>query len=160
EIAMHANARVFVIVEPRAAELAIVHPKAERLDEMQFGAGVRREANHVAGIRRDFGVDEDHGEHHDPLTVRATTHASTRTAPALRSARAAAPIVAPVVITSSTIAMLHPAIASLAANASRTLRTRWRSVSPACGGASRIRVSPRASGTSTHADSRRAISCA
>jgi hypothetical protein len=34
---MDAHTRVLVIVEPGALQLPIVHPEAERLDEVQFG---------------------------------------------------------------------------------------------------------------------------
>jgi hypothetical protein len=63
EARMHAYLRVFVIVETRAAQLAIVHPESQRLDEMELGAGIRRQPDHVAGIGRDFGMDKDDGEH-------------------------------------------------------------------------------------------------
>ena len=60
---MHGDSRVFVVIEARAAQLAVVHAEAEGFDEMQSGPRIRRQADHVAGVRRDFGVDEDDGEH-------------------------------------------------------------------------------------------------
>ena len=63
EIAMNAHARVLVIVEAGALQFAVVHPETERLDEVQLRRGIGGEPDHVAGVRRDFGVDEDDGEH-------------------------------------------------------------------------------------------------
>ena len=62
-IAVHGDARVLVVVEPGALQLAIVHPEPQRLDQVQFGGRIGGEADHVAGVRRDFGMDEDDGEH-------------------------------------------------------------------------------------------------
>ena len=46
-----------------ALELLVVHRKAERFDQVQRAAGVGREPDHVAGVGRDLGVDEDDVEH-------------------------------------------------------------------------------------------------
>ena len=109
---MHANARELVIVESRAFELAVVHPEAERLDQVQQGGRVGGEPDDVAGVGRNFRVHEDDGEFRRVLcgghrrllgsshggSVRATTQHSTRSAPAATSVRAASASVAPVVI--------------------------------------------------------------
>jgi hypothetical protein len=68
--------------------------------------------------------------------------------------------VAPVVITSSTIATASPSSRLTAMNALRTFVVRAASASPACGGESRTRRSAATSGTDVRRDTRRAISCA
>ncbi len=60
---MNLHVGKLVVVEPGALELAVIHGEAERLDQVQARAGVRREADHVAGVRRDLGMDEDDVEH-------------------------------------------------------------------------------------------------
>ncbi len=54
---------VFVVIEPRSAQQLVVHRKTQRLDEMQLAAGVGGQADHVAGVGRDFGVDENDAKH-------------------------------------------------------------------------------------------------
>jgi hypothetical protein len=62
-VAVALHARIFVVVEPRAAQAPVVHGKAQRLDQVQLAAGVGREADHVTGVGRDFRFDEDDAEH-------------------------------------------------------------------------------------------------
>ena len=66
---MDGDARIFVIIEAGTAQVAIVHPEAQRLDEMQVGCRVGRQPDHVAGVGRDLGVDEDDGEHGNGFAV-------------------------------------------------------------------------------------------
>src|SRR5437762_2084059 len=54
---------IFVIVEPRASELTIVQLESQRFDEMKLGTGVGGEADDVAGIRWDIGMNQYYGEH-------------------------------------------------------------------------------------------------
>src|SRR5207249_11568815 len=56
---LHHDARVFVVIEPGALQLFVVEGEAERAHEVQARAGVRREPDDVAGVRRDFGLDQD-----------------------------------------------------------------------------------------------------
>ena len=97
-----------MVVEAGAPQQLVVHRKAERLHQVQLAAAVGGQADHVAGVGRDLRFDEDDAEHRgltsSPNGVRATTHTSTRAAPARVSASAAACAVAPVVNTSSTSA--------------------------------------------------------
>jgi hypothetical protein len=67
------------------------HAKYGSLARYREASGIQHRG-HLVGVRPGAGV-------------RATTHASTPAAPARRAARAAAASVAPVVITSSTIAI-------------------------------------------------------
>ncbi|EDT11909.1 hypothetical protein BgramDRAFT_1515 [Paraburkholderia graminis C4D1M] len=60
---MHIHLGVLVIVEAGAAQLGVVERKAERLDQMQTCAGVRTQADDVAGVRRNFRFDENDIEH-------------------------------------------------------------------------------------------------
>ncbi len=60
---MDPHARVLVVIEPGALQLAVIHPEAQRFDEIELSGRVRGEPDHVAGIRRNFGVDENDGEH-------------------------------------------------------------------------------------------------
>ena len=63
---MDNDARVLVIVEPRAFQLTVVHSEAQRLDEMEVGGRIGGEPDHVAGIGRDFRMDENDGKHDSP----------------------------------------------------------------------------------------------
>jgi hypothetical protein len=60
---MHAHRRVLVIVEPRAPHPGVFERKSQRLDQMQLRAGVGAQADHIAGVRRDFGFDKNDVEH-------------------------------------------------------------------------------------------------
>ncbi len=55
--------RILVVVQPGAAHVAVFHAKAQGLDQMQGAACVGTQADDVAGVGRDFGVDEDDVEH-------------------------------------------------------------------------------------------------
>ena len=60
---MHRHTRQLVIVEAGAPELFVFHREAERLDEVQPRAGVGGEADDVARVGRDLGVDENDVKH-------------------------------------------------------------------------------------------------
>ena len=62
-IAVDRDARVLVIVETGALQVAVVHPETERLDQMQVRRRVRGQADHVAGVGRNFRMDQHDGEH-------------------------------------------------------------------------------------------------
>ena len=62
-VGMAAQFGVFVVIQPGAPQQLVVHREAQRLDQVQLAAGVGTEPDHVAGVRRDFGVDEDDVEH-------------------------------------------------------------------------------------------------
>ncbi len=62
-VGVAAHVGVLVVVQPGAPHQLVVHGKAQRLDQVQRAAGVRAQADHVARVRRDFGVDEDDVEH-------------------------------------------------------------------------------------------------
>src|SRR5205814_10715762 len=110
-----------VIVEAGALQLPVVHRIAERLDEVQARAGVGREPDYIAAVRRDLGVHEDDVNHGGVL---ATIQFTTRSAPERLSVRAISSSVAPVVMTSSTTATVAPISARVQRKAPRTLR--WR----------------------------------
>ena len=82
----------------------------ERLHQVQRAAAVRTQADHVAGVGRDLGLNENDRRHGARIqsapggSVRATTQFSTRAAPARLSVPANSASDAPVVITSSTTA--------------------------------------------------------
>ena len=48
----------------------------ERLDQMQLRPRIRAQANHVAGIRRNFRAMQDHVEHQAWFTTAAIHRAS------------------------------------------------------------------------------------
>ena len=50
---MHGDRSQVVVVQPGAAKLGFGKVEAERLDEMQFGAGGRRSPDCIARIGRD-----------------------------------------------------------------------------------------------------------
>ena len=51
------------VVQSGTLELLVLEVEAERLDQVQAGAGIRREADDVAGVGRDLRMDEDDVEH-------------------------------------------------------------------------------------------------
>ena len=46
-----------------ASQSGIVKCEAQRADQVQHGAGIRTQANHVAGVRRDLGAEQDDMQH-------------------------------------------------------------------------------------------------
>src|SRR5581483_4903716 len=156
------DARVLMVVEPGAAKLAVVEREAERLDEVEPRPGVRSEADDVARVRRDLGMDErdlDHAQ--DAGAVRATTQFTTRAAPACFSVAASSSSVLPVVITSSTTAMLAPPSGRVARNAPRTFFARSLQGSSVWVAVSRLRSqSASSSGARSALATGRAISTA
>ena len=62
-VLVHNHGREFVIIQPRTAHLGVVDGKAQRFDEVQGAAGVGAQADDVAGVGRDFGLDKDDVEH-------------------------------------------------------------------------------------------------
>ena len=54
-----AHLGVLVVVQPRAPQELVVHRKPQRLDQMQGAAGVGRQPDDVAGVGRNFGLDQD-----------------------------------------------------------------------------------------------------
>src|SRR5271169_936858 len=48
-----------VVVESGAPQFAVAEAKPQRLDQVQLGAGVGREADDVAGVGRDFRLHQD-----------------------------------------------------------------------------------------------------
>lgn len=113
--AMRFELRVFVVVQPGASHVFVIHRKAQGLHQVQSAARVGRKPNGVAGVRWDFRLNQHNVKHapivakrHSPpqapwfSSVRAKTTALTALAPPARSVWAAEKMVAPVVITSST----------------------------------------------------------
>ena len=82
---MAAHRRVLVVVQPGASQLPVVHVKAQRLDQMQRTAGVGCQADHIAGVGRNFRRDQNDMEHrrHCPPVWRRRARATAR-APAPR----------------------------------------------------------------------------
>lgn len=62
-VLVHGHGREFMIIQPRTAHLGVVDGKAQRFDEVQGAAGVGAQADDVAGVGRDFGLDKDDMEH-------------------------------------------------------------------------------------------------
>ena len=60
---MDLHGGVLVVVEAGAAQARVVEREAQRLDQVQPRAGVRAQADDVAGVGRDFGLVEDDVEH-------------------------------------------------------------------------------------------------
>ncbi len=54
---------VCVIVQTCPAAGLVADIEAERLDQMQFGTGIGTHPNDVAGIGRDFRLEENNGKH-------------------------------------------------------------------------------------------------
>jgi hypothetical protein len=149
-----------VVVEAGALELAVAEREPERLDQVQLGAGVRREPDHVARVGRDLGMDEHDREHRgasrrrrardDPrLDVRGAGAAQRRRRG--RRGRAGRHHV---------VDEREPRAVERrdAANAPRTLRSRSRHGRRACGAPCLSLTSPRASGSPVARESAFAIS--
>ena len=62
-VLVHGHGREFMIIQPCAAHLGVVDGKTQRFDEVQGAAGVGAQADDVAGVGRDFGLDKDDVEH-------------------------------------------------------------------------------------------------
>ena len=59
----------FTIVQPGPAKLFIIEIEAQRADKMQSYARVGTKANDVARVRRNFGLEENDGEHRPIIKV-------------------------------------------------------------------------------------------
>ena len=113
------HAGVLVIIEAGAFQFGVFERKTQRFDQVQFTAGVGTESNNIACIRRYFRLVENNGKHRCGANIpmnqqvgqvrrkmaRASTQASTCLAPLCSRVLASACRVAPVLATSSTIAM-------------------------------------------------------
>ena len=64
------HGRVLVVVQARAAHVLVFHREAQRFDQMQGATGVGRQADDIARVGWDFGVDEDDVEH-APIVLHA-----------------------------------------------------------------------------------------
>ena len=62
-VLVHGHGCEFMIIQPRTAHLGVVDGKAQRFDEVQGAAGVGTQADDVAGVGRDLGLDKDDVEH-------------------------------------------------------------------------------------------------
>ncbi len=56
---MHLQTRVFVIVQAGALELLVAEVKAQGLDQVQARAGIGAQADHIARVGRNFGLEQD-----------------------------------------------------------------------------------------------------
>jgi hypothetical protein len=61
---MNFDVREIVIVEAGPPQALVIQAKSQRLDQMQSGAGVRAQANDVAGITRNLRL-EQHDMNHE-----------------------------------------------------------------------------------------------
>jgi hypothetical protein len=64
---MHADPGQVVVIQAGAGQLPVFQIEAERLHQMQSGTGIRGQPYHIAGIGRDFGLEEDDMKHLNPL---------------------------------------------------------------------------------------------
>ena len=53
----------FVVIQAGSAEANVVQLKAKRLDQVQLAAGIGTQANDVASVGRDFGLEQDDMAH-------------------------------------------------------------------------------------------------
>ena len=60
---MHLHRNELVIVQPRPAHFGVVDGKAQRFDQVQRAAGIGAQPDDIAGVGRDFGLDENDVEH-------------------------------------------------------------------------------------------------
>ena len=61
---MHADLSQLTVIEPGPPYRARIEPEAQRLDEVQAGAGVGAQPDDVAGIGRDLGLEQDDVQWH------------------------------------------------------------------------------------------------
>ena len=62
-IRMPAHVGPLVVIQPGAAQQAVVHGKAQRLNEVQRAARIGRQADDVAGVGRNFGFNQNDVKH-------------------------------------------------------------------------------------------------
>lgn len=55
--------RILVVVQPGATQAFVIQFETQRLDQVQLAAGVGAQADDVAGIGWDFGLEQDDVEH-------------------------------------------------------------------------------------------------
>ena len=60
---MHLQRGVLVVVQPGALELLVLQGEAQRRDQVQPRPGVGAQADDVAGVGRNFGLEQDDVEH-------------------------------------------------------------------------------------------------
>jgi hypothetical protein len=60
---VHRQVGVLVVIQARPAQLLVGDPEAQGLDQVQAAAGVGGQADDVAGVGRDFRLEQDDVEH-------------------------------------------------------------------------------------------------
>ena len=60
---MDVQLRVLVVVQAGTAHLLVAQVKTQGLDQMQLTARVGRQADHVAGVGRNFRLNQDDVKH-------------------------------------------------------------------------------------------------
>jgi len=60
---MHGHASEIVVIQPGAGQMLVGQVESERLDQVEPTAGIGREADDVAGVGRDLGLEENDFEH-------------------------------------------------------------------------------------------------
>ncbi len=60
---MHFDGREIVIVEPGSLQALVVQAESQRFHQVQRRAGVRAQADHIARIRRNLGLEQHDVEH-------------------------------------------------------------------------------------------------
>jgi hypothetical protein len=54
---------VLMVIKACTSHVLVIHRKSQGLHQVQRAAGVGRQADHVARIGRDFGLNEDDVKH-------------------------------------------------------------------------------------------------
>jgi hypothetical protein len=60
---MNLHSSVLMIIKASATHAGILKWKPERFDQVQLGAGICTQANDIAGVGRDFGLDQYNMKH-------------------------------------------------------------------------------------------------
>ena len=60
---MNLDAREVVVIESGSLQALVIQPEAQGLDQMQGRAGVRAEADGIAGIRRNLRLEQHDMKH-------------------------------------------------------------------------------------------------
>src|SRR5690606_24910578 len=77
EVGVEADVREVVVVETGAAQLRVLEVEAERLDEVEPGAGDGREPDRIVGVPGDHGLVEEDVDHAaDSPTGRVTARSA------------------------------------------------------------------------------------
>ena len=63
QVLMAVQLNQWPVIKPRSAKMAIIDDESERLDQMQLRFGCGAGPGHIAGVRRDLGLEQNDPGH-------------------------------------------------------------------------------------------------